>query len=268
MLGDAHMKRTTRREMLRLCGGVGGAVGLGLPLVESAAAGEMPAAPKKLNVVAAGAHPDDPESGCGGTLALLSALGHHVVILYLTRGGGWKVLLDQYKTEANVIALRTRQAEEACKILGALPLFAEQKDSATEVNPARYQEFNTLLAAQDPDLLMTHWPVDTHRDHRATASLVLDFVLSYRKKVPLYFYEVMTGEQSQNFAPTDYVDITETEPKKRAALFCHESQRIEDVYGYHAQMQQFRGNECGCKAAEAFVHHASSPSSPLFLSQR
>ena len=132
------MKQTTRREMLRLGSRLGGAVGFGLPLVKPAAAVETPVAPRKLKGVAAGAHPDDPESGCGGTLARFSALGHHVVILYLTRGGGWKVLLDEFKTEEKVVALRTRQAEEACKILGAYPLFAEQRDSATEINPVRY----------------------------------------------------------------------------------------------------------------------------------
>src|SRR4030088_1654598 len=37
-----------------------------------------------LKIVCAGAHPDDPESGCGGTLAKLAALGHEAVIIYLT----------------------------------------------------------------------------------------------------------------------------------------------------------------------------------------
>ena len=39
-----------------------------------------------LNVLAIGAHPDDPETGCGGTLAKLASQGHNVSILYLTRG--------------------------------------------------------------------------------------------------------------------------------------------------------------------------------------
>ena len=39
-----------------------------------------------LHIVCLGAHPDDPESGCGGTLARYSAAGHRVTIIYLTRG--------------------------------------------------------------------------------------------------------------------------------------------------------------------------------------
>jgi len=40
----------------------------------------------KLKIIVAGAHPDDPESGCGGTMALFSAEGHEVIAAYLTRG--------------------------------------------------------------------------------------------------------------------------------------------------------------------------------------
>src|SRR3989454_6355184 len=42
----------------------------------------------RLTVVCVGAHPDDPESGCGGTLPRYAALGHAVAVVYLTRGGG------------------------------------------------------------------------------------------------------------------------------------------------------------------------------------
>src|SRR6266511_1147611 len=53
-----------------------------LPLASSPA--ESGAA--SLKIVCVGAHPDDPESGCGGTLARYAALGHAVTIVYLTRG--------------------------------------------------------------------------------------------------------------------------------------------------------------------------------------
>src|SRR2546426_10927972 len=42
--------------------------------------------PGSLSVVCVGAHPDDPESGCGGTLAMYAAQGHRVTVIYLTRG--------------------------------------------------------------------------------------------------------------------------------------------------------------------------------------
>src|SRR2546430_10267833 len=48
----------------------------------------QPAGPgvARMTVVCVGGHPDDPESGCGGTLARYAALGHAVMVVYLTRG--------------------------------------------------------------------------------------------------------------------------------------------------------------------------------------
>jgi hypothetical protein len=52
------------------------------PPLAAAAAG----AARQLKVVCVGAHPDDPESGCAGTLNRYAELGHSVTVLYLTRG--------------------------------------------------------------------------------------------------------------------------------------------------------------------------------------
>ena len=41
---------------------------------------------RRLKIVCVGGHPDDPESGCGGTLCRYAALGHAVTVIYLTRG--------------------------------------------------------------------------------------------------------------------------------------------------------------------------------------
>src|SRR5690348_4447558 len=74
----------------------------------------------KLRVVCVGGHPDDPESGCGGTLARYAALGHAVTIVYLTRGEAG----IQGKSHEEAAAIRSRECETACKILGAKPVFA------------------------------------------------------------------------------------------------------------------------------------------------
>jgi len=60
------------------------ALGLLQPALATAAEPSGPA--RALHVVCVGAHPDDPESGCGGTLARYSESGHRVTIVYLTRG--------------------------------------------------------------------------------------------------------------------------------------------------------------------------------------
>src|SRR5205823_1354592 len=85
---------------------------------------------KGLRVVCVGAHPDDPESGCGGTLARYAAAGHRVTVLYLTRGE--RGIPDKSFDEA--AAIRTREAEEACRILRAHPVFAGQIDGDTRMD--------------------------------------------------------------------------------------------------------------------------------------
>src|SRR5262249_45483137 len=75
-----------------------------------------PAEGEKLRVAVVGAHPDDPESGCGGMIALLAKQGHEVVVGYLTCFRGNRKVGQE--PEALV---RKREATAACQILGTKP---------------------------------------------------------------------------------------------------------------------------------------------------
>jgi N-acetylglucosamine malate deacetylase 1 len=208
----------------------------------------------KLTVVVAGGHPDDPESGAGGTMARLADLGHDVFAVYLTRGEAG----IPGKSHAEAARIRTAEAEAACAILRAKAVFAGQVDGATEVTAARYDAFAQVLLGLKPDAVFTHWPVDTHRDHRAASLLTYDAWLKAGRSFALFYFEVMTGTQTQAFRPTHYVDITTTEQRKRDACFAHKSQNPQGFYEAHDLMNRFRGREGGCKYAEAFVHHDQS----------
>src|SRR5262245_34968881 len=117
----------TRRSFLTQTGtGLGATV----PALLAAADQPAPGTASPLRVVCVGAHPDDPESGCGGTLARYAQLGHRVSVIYLTRGEAG-IAGKSHKEAADI---RTAEAESACKLLGARPLFAGQVDGATEVN--------------------------------------------------------------------------------------------------------------------------------------
>lgn len=82
-----------------------------------------------LKVVCVGGHPDDPESGCGGTLARYVATGHAVTVIYLTRGERG---IDG-ASDAEAATIRTAECEAACRVLGAKALFAGQINGSTEV---------------------------------------------------------------------------------------------------------------------------------------
>src|SRR5690348_2314639 len=85
---------------------------------------------KKLNILCVGAHPGDPEFGCGGTMAKYSDAGNNVIFLYLTRGEAY----NPNQSFAQSASLRTQEAETACKILNAKAVFAKQVDANTELN--------------------------------------------------------------------------------------------------------------------------------------
>ena len=242
------MKSISRRALMARTGRAAAAA-LGLPLL-SEGAGQ--ATPRRLKIVVAGAHPDDPESSAGGTIARYADLGHEVVALYLTRGEAG----IPGKGHEEAARIRTAEAEKACAILKARPVFAGQIDGSSEVTNAAYLQFAKLLAAENPDLVFAPWPVDTHRDHRATSLLVYDAWLRMKQSFELYYTEVESGMQTQTFRPTRLVDITATEARKRAACFAHASQNPDDFYSLHALMNRFRGAELGVKYAEAFVRHA------------
>jgi LmbE family N-acetylglucosaminyl deacetylase len=218
-----------------------------------------PIASPKLNVVCVGAHPDDPETGCGATLARYSARGHNVTIIYLTRGEAG----IEGKTHTEAARIRTEEALKACRVLEAKPVFAGQIDGSSEINNTRYEAFERLLHAQRPDVVFTHWPVDTHRDHCAASLLTFQAWYRSGKKHALVYFEVLSGDQTQQFSPNLYVDISETWEKKKRACFMHASQGPSEFYPYHEQMERFRGLEHRCQRAEAFVVHSQGPVPPL-----
>ena len=207
-------------------------------------------AERKLNIVCVGAHPGDPEFGCGGTLVKYSDAGHNVSILYLTRGEAG----NPSKTYNESAALRTKEAETACKIMKAKPLFAGQIDANTELNKASIEKITQLIVAEKPDILFTHWPLDTHPDHQIAGLLALNAWVKSEQQFHLYYYEVNTGSETLEFKPTQYVDISGVRERKKAAMYSHKTQNPEEVYNtFFKAMEEFRGLEAGVKAAEAFI---------------
>jgi LmbE family N-acetylglucosaminyl deacetylase len=226
---------------------------LGLPLLVSLPFTEAEPSerePAKLKIVCVGGHPDDPESGCGGTLILLARAGHEVSILYLTTGEAG----IEGKTHAEAAAIRKQEAIDACAVIGAKPVFAGQIDGATIADNEWMQTMQRLIEAEKPDIVFTHWPMDAHKDHQIASMLTQQVWMRMQHPFALYFYEACPGEQTMCFRPTDYMDITAVQELKRKAVFCHLSQAPQDIYNCgHTDSERFRGREMGVKAAEGFV---------------
>jgi len=240
-----------RRKFLKESSLLAGTTLLGLEAFSLGAAESESTAARKLNVVCVGGHPDDPESGCAGTLARYAELGHSVAIIYLTRGE--RGIRDKTLDEA--ARIRSAEGEAACKIIGAKPVFFGQIDGATELNRAQVEAMTKRLAATSPDVVFTHWPIDTHMDHQVASFLAIRACMALRPRPHLYFFEVNSGSQSQGFLPDTYVDISAVLEKKKSALLAHVSQDGQGIWRQHHEIiANWRGREAGVAAAEAFVH--------------
>lgn len=248
------MNGLSRRALLDKAIRLGMTAG-GLGTLAAAAQKSPPPPKRRLKAMFAGGHPGDPEYGCGGAAARYSEMGHDVVLLYLNRGD-WGFLDKPLESPG---ADRVVEAQNACKLLGARPLFAGQLNGKAVVDPGHADEFQKLIETENPDVIFTQWPLDNHADHRAIFALVYEAWRRMKKKAALYFYEVSNGEDTLMFAPTHYVDITAVQARKRAACYAHASQTPDRYYEMQLQTMAFRGLESGHKYAEGYIRHVQSP---------
>ncbi len=241
------MNLFTRRTMLVGVGGLGAGLAAG-----GSVEGE-PAAGRKLKIIVGGGHPGDAEYGCGGTVARYTDLGHEVVLLHLNNGEWPK---EKGGAPAEV---RLAEAAKAAGILKARTAYAGQVNGHAILDPAHFDEFRKIVEAERPDIFFTQWPIDHHRDHRAISALAFDAWVQMGKKFALYYYEVSNGEDTVQFSPADYVDISGVEPRKRAACYAHASAKPDLYYALQDQVARFRGIDAHCGRAEAFVRQVQSP---------
>ncbi|MGH9325102.1 MAG: PIG-L deacetylase family protein, partial [Terriglobia bacterium] len=204
----------SRRNLLISAGAAMSGLGAAASGVSEATAsprGAQDPPSRKLKIVISGGHPGDPEYGCGGTVARMTAMGHEVVLLYLNNGA-WP------PTPAPV---RIKEAAKACRILKARSVYAGQINGHAIVDSAHYDSFQKIIASENADAVLTQWPIDNHPDHRATFNLTYNSWKKLDKKFALYYYEVSDGEDTLQYSPNRYIDITETEPLKKQACYAH-----------------------------------------------
>lgn len=197
---------------------------------------------EKVNILAIGAHPDDIEFGCGGTLIKYAAKGHQLYLLVMTEGGLGA-------------APATRKAEQldAKTAMGVKEIFwGGYEDTYLQVDKDIISQVESVIAKIEPDFIFCHYPDDTHQDHRHLAQVVISATRYIRN---VLFYE---GPTTQNFDPQIFVDISGTIDRKIMALEAHGSQitktNIKDltITELARSTANFRGTQGRVKFAEAF----------------
>ena len=118
---------------------------------------------KRVNILAIGAHPDDIEFGCGGSLIKYTRKGHRLFMLVMT-GGGLGAPAD------------TRMAEQEAsrRVLGAEEIFwGGYADTHLAVDVELIKKIEDVIAAVQPEFIFCNFPDDTHQDHRHLAQAIM-----------------------------------------------------------------------------------------------
>jgi LmbE family N-acetylglucosaminyl deacetylase len=199
--------------------------------------------PRRLRVLCLGAHPDDIEIGCGGTLLSL-AEGHDLRVANVVLTGS---------------PARAQEAAEAARLFGEATVTAF--DFPDGRLPAHWDEVKSALeqvateqvaSEQAPDLLLAPDPGDAHQDHRLVAQLVTTvwrdaLVLSY--EVPKWDGDFTTA--------THYVPLRPEVAHRKVELLhkAYPSQHSRDWWDEELFLgvMRLRGMECRSRYAEAFT---------------
>jgi N-acetylglucosamine malate deacetylase 1 len=193
----------------------------------------LPPSLPALDLLAIGAHPDDVEISCGGTIAAAAAEGLRAGILDLTRGES---------ATNGTPEIRAGEAAEAARLLGVAGRWnAGLPDGALHAHdPEQVRRAVLWIRALRPDVVVVHYPRDRHPDHVAASELIDrasylaglrlfegggGSVAPFRPRIRYHFASRV------GFEPSFVVDVTARWDVKRAAILAHRSQVSRETAG-------------------------------------
>jgi len=218
-----------------------------------------------MRILAIGAHPDDIENGCGGTLAKYAQLEHTVFMAYATNGdkGHFRIPPEE------LAQIREKEARASAAVIGAQVIWAGFPDGDLFYDRPTRERFIDILRQARPDIIFTHNPDDYHPDHCAVSQLV--FGASFISTVPhiktkypacdnvppIYYID---AHPIQELHTPLYVDISDTFEIKMEMSQCHQSQISwlkehdnDDMLERIKTRALAFGSECGVGFAERFM---------------
>lgn len=205
----------------------------------------------KLTILAIGAHGDDIELACGGSLAKAISKGHQVIMVVVT-GRDSK---DHKNLSIRDNGSAEKEAKAAAKILGVSKLIIlGYEDTLVPYSADLIGNLDDIINQYKPDIVFTHFVFDTHQDHIRTAHSTIS---AARRQNTILLYEPInpSGQGYIAFRPQVYIDISKTIKQKIDALKAHQSQykKYDEkwIEGVTAR-SKFRGFEMGTEYAECF----------------
>ena len=205
-----------------------------------------------MRILVVGAHLDDIELACGGTLAKALEAGHNVKTLIMSKSGYTNIEGNVQREDAVAV----REGTNALHALGVedieiLDFPTKDISFCSDVVTA----IDKRIVEYQPDVIFSHHPFDTHQAHVGVSQST---VAAARRKNTILFFEPIapSGRSYVAFKPQVYVDITSTIEKKMASLKEHTTEYNkfggEDWITGVQSRAGFRGYEMGTRYGEAF----------------
>jgi bacillithiol biosynthesis deacetylase BshB1 len=220
----------------------------------------------KVDILVFGAHPDDVELGCGGTVIKLVEQGKKVAIIDLTRG--------ELGTRGTA-KRRNKECENATKILGVrVRENMDFKDGFFENDEGHKLALIKKIRDYQPEIVIANAPSDRHPDHGRASQIVVDACfLSGLEKVdtkqkvwrPKAIYHYI---QFNHLQPDFVIDISGQMEKKIEAVktyktqfFNADSKETETIISKKGFLESVKyraqdlGRQANCEYAEGFISH-------------
>jgi LmbE family N-acetylglucosaminyl deacetylase len=202
-----------------------------------------------MNILAIGAHFDDVELGCGGTLARHAKRGDNVYVYVATVSGFANHRREIVRDNGAALA----EAQEAMRVLGAREMICGRFSTLdVEFTEALNVEILRIVEEKKIELVYAHWVGDIHHDHQAVGKSALH---SCRHVPRLLMYRSNWYHSTQDFRGNFYVDITQHWETKEKGIRAHTSEmgRVGEKWiSFFKNEAENAGQRIGVKYAEVF----------------
>ena len=215
----------------------------------------------ELDILVIGAHPDDAEIGCGGTIAHYAKTGKNVGVLDLSNGE---------PTPFGTVEKRMAEAKVASEILGLkVRITLDMTNRYIENTVENRKKVSEVIRKYKPKILITHPPNDWHPDHVACHLLVnaakfqsklTKIESEYSEHYPKYvFYFDHSHLKDKNRKLDFLIDISDSLEDKISALRAYKTQFVDNekhmrIFDYIRERAGYLGYQIGVRFAEGFIN--------------
>jgi len=201
-----------------------------------------------MNVLGVGAHYDDLDLGCSGTLIKHIQQGDTVTMLVITNSAYKNPNGDVIRSAE----IAYREGLKAAKIIGAQLICLNYETFMVPFDESLTKEITHQIEELKIDTIYSHWTGDLHRDHQYAAKSTL---MAGRHVTKFLMYRSNFYDTEQSFRGNFYSDITDVMDKKIRVIKKHESELKRVQYrwlDFFTKHHKNDGQKIGVKYAESF----------------